>query len=530
MNKYPCELIEDLLPLYLEDDVSEKTKRIVEEHLDECPNCKRLVDEYRDTEPFLTDVEETLPQVDTFRKWMSRLKRSALFILMIFVIAGLSIGGISYYIGKGNGNNRHLLYAKEKEDIQEFFHEKTPGLKRAAEEGNVREINKTVKIPGDNDVLTVDSIWYTSRNIYVFFHIDGKIPTDTYGNLKWTNGEISTSFINGMNIGEGIIYKGTYYSRLSFGNMKEAEKPSEESMEEKLNLQITLRFGDLSKDEKQVKLPDMDFTVGFNPEKEETRQVDLKGSIELGQYGKLVFNQLIMEPQDSYLTFDYENEYGYQLQYMAGTLSTDKGDERKLWIPVMPAGRESPFYKLKFDALEAVPDSASITIEGMKLITGESVAFEIPVEKYHGKFQKPVRKEEVNRKIGNINNVELYLKRLWWNDRGLSFEVWRDVDLSADNPVDRISTSMITTVYEQARLNRDEYKNWLFPNVVTVMDENGRKADEKYYGQRGSGPDESINLEMEKEFVEASKSITVKIENLTYRAIGPWSGEIKVEK
>lgn len=529
MNKYPCELIEDLLPLYMEDDLSEKTKNIVKEHLYECPDCRRLMDEYNEAEPVLTDVEETLPRVDTFKKWMGRLKRWALLTMMIIVIAGVSIGGISYYIGKGSSDNRHLLYAKSQEDIQEFFYEKTPGLKRAQEEGNVMEINKSVKIPGGTDVLTVDRIWYTGQVIHVFFHIDGKIPTDTSGNLKWTNGENSISFLNGMNIGEGIVYKDIYYSRLSFGNMKEAEESSEEILEEKLSLEITLRFGDLGEDEKQIKLPDMDFTVGFDPEKEKTTEVDLKGTVELGRYGRLVFDKLIMEPQDSYLTFDYENQYGYHLQYMAGTMSTDKRDERKLWIPVMPTGLESPRYKLKFDALEAEPDSATIKIDGMKLITRESVVFEIPVSKYHGKFQKPVQEEEVGRKIGNVNDVELYLKRLWWNDGGLAFEIWQDVDLSEDNPVDCISTSMTTIIYDLSRLNRNEYKTWPFPNVITVMDQNGREADEKYYGQRGGGPDESINLEMDKEFVEASESITVKIENLTYRAIGPWEGEIAAE-
>ena len=33
LNKYPCELIEDLIPLYIEDDLSNPTKEIIEEHM-----------------------------------------------------------------------------------------------------------------------------------------------------------------------------------------------------------------------------------------------------------------------------------------------------------------------------------------------------------------------------------------------------------------------------------------------------------------------------------------------------------------
>lgn len=38
--KYPCDMIQDLLPLYLDGVCSEKSKKAVEEHLAECSDCK----------------------------------------------------------------------------------------------------------------------------------------------------------------------------------------------------------------------------------------------------------------------------------------------------------------------------------------------------------------------------------------------------------------------------------------------------------------------------------------------------------
>ena len=38
--KYPCNVIQDLLPLYLDGVCSEESKAIVEQHLSECPACK----------------------------------------------------------------------------------------------------------------------------------------------------------------------------------------------------------------------------------------------------------------------------------------------------------------------------------------------------------------------------------------------------------------------------------------------------------------------------------------------------------
>ena len=40
--KYNCDLISDLLPLYKDDICSEATRKIVEEHLGECPSCKKM--------------------------------------------------------------------------------------------------------------------------------------------------------------------------------------------------------------------------------------------------------------------------------------------------------------------------------------------------------------------------------------------------------------------------------------------------------------------------------------------------------
>ena len=37
--KYPCEMIQDLIPLYIEGICSDESKKIVEEHLSLCKSC-----------------------------------------------------------------------------------------------------------------------------------------------------------------------------------------------------------------------------------------------------------------------------------------------------------------------------------------------------------------------------------------------------------------------------------------------------------------------------------------------------------
>ena len=43
MKKITCEIIKDILPLYVDDVVSADTRTMVEEHLAECESCKKAV-------------------------------------------------------------------------------------------------------------------------------------------------------------------------------------------------------------------------------------------------------------------------------------------------------------------------------------------------------------------------------------------------------------------------------------------------------------------------------------------------------
>ena len=45
--KVNCNIIQDLLPLYIEQLVSEKSKIEIEEHLKECSQCTKIYEEMR---------------------------------------------------------------------------------------------------------------------------------------------------------------------------------------------------------------------------------------------------------------------------------------------------------------------------------------------------------------------------------------------------------------------------------------------------------------------------------------------------
>ena len=99
MIRYPCELIEDLIPLYIGGDVSYATKEIIEKHLRNCKNCSTLVQKYSNDEIKLTNFKEDFPQANTFKKWMKKLKVWGLITAVVAIFAAIIIGTIGYKMG-----------------------------------------------------------------------------------------------------------------------------------------------------------------------------------------------------------------------------------------------------------------------------------------------------------------------------------------------------------------------------------------------------------------------------------------------
>ena len=59
MNKFDCEIIKDLLPLYADDVCSEKSAKIVEEHLYDCSECSEELRKIKEC-PAVPAVDEDL--------------------------------------------------------------------------------------------------------------------------------------------------------------------------------------------------------------------------------------------------------------------------------------------------------------------------------------------------------------------------------------------------------------------------------------------------------------------------------------
>ena len=106
MMKTECSIVKDLLPLYVEDMVSEETAQFVLDHLNVCADCKAEYGALMSDSP-LTNIEKksdiNTEQAKSFKTTMRRMNRqfySLAYAALIFLI----------FLGFGWTGGENLMY------------------------------------------------------------------------------------------------------------------------------------------------------------------------------------------------------------------------------------------------------------------------------------------------------------------------------------------------------------------------------------------------------------------------------------
>lgn len=95
MKKEECKIIEDLLPAYIDNIVSEETKTFVEKHLKECTNCEQTYQEMT-AEIKKEDVQNT-ENVKIIKKYKRKIKTLKIIVaLIILIIFAFGLGTLAF--------------------------------------------------------------------------------------------------------------------------------------------------------------------------------------------------------------------------------------------------------------------------------------------------------------------------------------------------------------------------------------------------------------------------------------------------
>ena len=87
---YPCGIIKDLLPLYIDDVCNEESKTAVENHLSECEKCRQYYEAMKSTDGFAqnqNDNSEDMKMAESLKKIKSKINNKTRNIIICAVIA-----------------------------------------------------------------------------------------------------------------------------------------------------------------------------------------------------------------------------------------------------------------------------------------------------------------------------------------------------------------------------------------------------------------------------------------------------------
>ena len=83
-----CDIVKDLIPLYIDGCCSEESSKIVEEHIRDCDDCKRLLEDMKSSSDIIT-VSESPKTFSKLNDWKASVLQS---VLLFFSFALITIG------------------------------------------------------------------------------------------------------------------------------------------------------------------------------------------------------------------------------------------------------------------------------------------------------------------------------------------------------------------------------------------------------------------------------------------------------
>ena len=109
MSKIPCEMIQDLLPSYIDELTSDVTNREIEAHMTECQQCKNVLEQMKT--PDMEPVEKEVKEIDFLKKTKKKYQKNiVLCAAIVWAIAVIFFCAGNYFCGQ-YVNTDYLTYS-----------------------------------------------------------------------------------------------------------------------------------------------------------------------------------------------------------------------------------------------------------------------------------------------------------------------------------------------------------------------------------------------------------------------------------
>lgn len=115
-----CEIIQDLLPNYVDDLTSTESNMEIEAHIKNCTNCKDILEKMQ-AEVQMENIEQNKEEIQPFKKLNKKVRNA---VLTTVGICALFVGSYFYFFGIGwsvSSEDMNILYSKTNDVIHLEF-------------------------------------------------------------------------------------------------------------------------------------------------------------------------------------------------------------------------------------------------------------------------------------------------------------------------------------------------------------------------------------------------------------------------
>ena len=132
MNRIPCDMIEDLLPLYCDGVCSEESRRMIAGHLSECEHCREALQAMSAPMELPAVKADAAAASRGWKKMKRRVLRMSLLLAALAVAAGLALFCGSHYLQSAHMDDAAALEAM----LEGYAEEEVGGIGRIVQKGD----------------------------------------------------------------------------------------------------------------------------------------------------------------------------------------------------------------------------------------------------------------------------------------------------------------------------------------------------------------------------------------------------------
>lgn len=449
-------------------------------------------------------------------KSMNKKRFFTFLSVLILIVAAVGI----LVIRQQNPIESALNIEDSVEGVRFFYYRSIPGLKRAEEADLVVPIHKSYEINEKPRVLKIDRIWYSQKNIYVFYHVENLDKVAYLGGYFYIEEQRPTELMKydpqesiGRPSERGVLFNNAFYSFATFSVLDNIPDDAVELYFEPY-LQI---------DDGEYSFEPIALDIGQCIKEEPVESYKLEASVQIND-NILEFYELEAGISSNKIYFSYTSPNSELIYGLQGNIQTDKGEQFEIYVAPSSILENPGHYFIEIPPFNTIPSSLKFKLKSMDIIGTDSIIAEIETSVVNsdnkGKGNKPLQRE-----LENIRNTTIRLDSIAFDEEFVSLEIVYYPKVESEPPYSWLKMGLLTLEEQKQALYKTQNIYNPLPNIISIKNNFNKSPNESdtYYSRQKTWVycpiDNKIFIGIPRDFWDSSNKIYIKMNNLTYQAV-----------